>query len=563
MKSFVEGWESAQLYPRDEALPTIESKWSQYCRIGEFEGEKLNQLAILILEAAIRGDRTAASWLLDSFFHWRSDSHLMMGYVNYDEGRYSALDSSCFRGPWETVRSLLGVQAGDDEFEIAKQVLDTTMRARWENLRILLVLILLDWTEENQVGTAFSVDLVVELLEGRNQGLARSRVQPVQNPEAVLVRLLNMQVDSLVREAAELQRPDMVAGRVYNRAGADDLDSLSQSQFWLLVILSVHDVNRTPQLDALLGEGGSDLRLLSRHARHARDLATGGENFAGNRGYAIVAEVRRRLSVVDTVEEACAWSRDILRGFAESAEAAYSAVVANSTISQERLGSIQDEVNKFVLSRANTEFPFTLATSVCQGAGGDGEERVVFTGISKESLAEPSLQDWSDHEAQFYNTDVAGTIAARLVADYIRQRELVPLPEDSEENFAAALTAQALAIQQAGLTPIVLLKNQFPDWVMPYRYQQPELGAQTVTTAPSRAEDVSSVYSYLNGFEAHSVGLNGSGCFVVPKEAFTSLRYAQYGESSCVSVIAEEMGDNKLKVSFTWRFWPDAGEQQT
>lgn len=54
--------------------------------------------------------------------------------------------------------------------------------------------------------------------------------------------------------------------------------------------------------------------------------------------------------------------------------------------------------------------------------------------------------------------------------------------------------------------------------------------------------------------QINSAGFEGKDCFVVPKEAFATIRYEAGTDGAAVNVGVEEVENNKLRVSFAWRF---------
>jgi hypothetical protein len=554
IKKFVEGWEFAQIYPRDEDYVGGDGAWQTHAHAGKFEAAKLNRLAYMILAAASRGDRTCAIWLIDSFMSWATQSHHISHYVNFDERRYRLAGLSSFNEPWSAIRTQLGVEDDEHDATHAKRAFETALRDYWEDLRLVLVLLLFDWSDASQVATSFSLELVTDLLAGRNPKTAQRCLEKLNDVEAILVRFFKMDDDHLIRDAAELQRPEMVAGRVYSRAGADDLDSLLESQVMLLAAIVTSEVSRTLKLDALLAQNSSNLRELSRFQRRATDLADRLDALAIGPSAAVFSIVRSRLDMNGTPADAIDWVSAMLRAFASSAKEVYDSVVSRSTISQARLSSIEDCVNRLVLSGEVTDFPFSVCKSIALGSRAIPEQRLNFTDISRESLAEPSLHEWTPYEASWYNERVVDTIASTIVKKYLREHRTVALSSVDEAQFAAELRQHSSEIRQRGRTPIVLLPLHRPDWVSPYRYPAMGEGPEIIATTPPRAGDAPSVHSYIDGVAAHNISLAGAGCFVVPLEDFVQLNYQLYATERCVQVSVTEEAENKLTVSFCWKF---------
>ena len=100
------------------------------------------------------------------------------------------------------VRNFLdAVPEGQQEITLTGEVIFSALRRYWSDLRLVLVLILLDWTPGNAPQDAFTLELAIALLQGRNlKHGGRVDADALTNQSNVLFRLIRLQLADRVYE---------------------------------------------------------------------------------------------------------------------------------------------------------------------------------------------------------------------------------------------------------------------------------------------------------------------------------------------------------------------------
>lgn len=560
LQRFVEGWEAVRIWESDVEHTNVDDAWAYHARGARFAGAQLDKLVRMILTAISRGDTAAATWLIDSFANWFENQHYLARRFNGRDDRYRFLTFPCLRRPWAEVRSELGpVAVPRDEREAAEDVMVTVLHRYWTDLRLVLVLILLDWTTPSSAHGAFTLDLAASLIKGENPRSGEVTMTPLKNPEQLLFRIMRIELDShsygdlldtLVDDARDLRRPDMMAGRIYSRSGSDDVASLRRAQAHLLIAVGSAAVERQPNVNAIIDRCGTDLQLLDRISRLTSEISSCVGTSAIDMTEPIPAAVRFSVDLPNNLDETRTWMTQMLAATEVSSKAAHQATLANAQISLQRLYAVAVEVSRFVLSQENDEFPFTVATSRNAVVDAGQQNRAAFTGVRKAPLTEPPLEPSPDTENARFNNQIATNVAGQMVWDYLRRHNLVPLPATPERDFLVALTTSVNSLVAQGQTPILLLSSQKPEWTFPYQ----DIPVDGITVRPPNQGDVSSLFSYVNDIAAHAVSLAGAASYVVPLEDFISLQYTLRDASTCISVTAAEMANQTLRVEFVWQF---------
>jgi hypothetical protein len=563
MQNFVEGWEAIRIRDREQRFSVVDDAWASNCRYARFAGAQLSQLCRMILGAVGRGDRAAATWLLESFTKWFGSQYFLDRHMVNDNGHHKFMTFADFQRPWSAIRSEIGVADGANEFSVADVMLTKLLHRYWTDLRLVMALILLDWVAPEQANDSFALELAAALIAGRNPKTGHGEIDGFTNPELILMRLQRIEgtreysaiLDSLISEGSDLRRPAMMSGRIYSRWGADDLESLCRAQGHLLVALTTGQVARTPQLTGLIGHLRTDLQGLAHAARTANEIAESIDVSERDATDSVSAALRQALGHGNDLLDSRVWTKELLKQFADAANMAEQSAIESAPLSGTALKTIAHNVSAFVLSAANQEFPFTISES-CEPVGTDfSVGRLNFNGVRKAPLTEPPLEHFSEHDHEHYGSYLTTAIGAQLVWAYINRNGCTPLPASSGDAFVEGLSTAAQSIRSAGKTPLIILSSQAPPWAAThYGPSDSETWPSSLENRHSNAGDVASLLCYWNGIEAHRVSLTGDGCYVVPKEDFHRLSYTASASGDCVSLGTSTDTAITVKLEFTWSF---------
>lgn len=562
LQHFVEGWEAIRIRGREVPFTTPTEAWEFNSKYARFAGAQLSSLCRMILSAVSRGDSSGAKWLSESFAKWFSSQFFLNRHYVHDNGRSKFMTFQDFQRPWDDIRREIGVDDGVNEIALAETLTTRLLQRYWTDLRLVMVLILLDWVDPSDATGSYALDLASQLISGRNPRTGSEEMDKLVNPESILSRIQRIHAtssycalfDRLVSEATDIRRPSMVAGRVHSYAGADDLQSLCRAQGYLLTAITTFHVRGTPNLRALLNNFDADVRGLSRASRYATEVVDGIDE-SERAGDDIIADVlQHALTGQNNLSQSRDWARELLREFSSKAALTGQSAIAAAPISQPALRSIRRFASAYILGEENNQFPFTISKSIEPAGSQYAPGHRSITGVRKQPLTLPPLETFSEHDYDHYGPILAASIGTKLVQEHIARRALVPLPNTPASEFGVVLTAAAQAITAAGKTPLLIFSSQPPPWAGTYHSPDDSHGWPiSLTNSPPRDTDVPSLICYWNDVEAHRVGLAGDGCYLVEKEDFERVTYAQTTPAGdCLDFEIFSETDITVRLDFTW-----------
>lgn len=564
LKSFVEGWESLALWERRHESGDVEAVWKGCSRTVLLAAAQADQTVSMMLAAVARGDRAAALWLADSFLKWWDNHRHNYGHSESYGHQNQLVTVSATGREWSGIRqSLEGIPQGPEEVAAAADLAATVARRYWSDLRLIAILILLDWSPPNCPEDALAMQIIAGLVKGR--GLkpgGEADNQPLADPRMVLFQLVRMQLideqyasrlDRRVEQAQELRRPDMVAGRVYGRSGADDVQSLAVAQAQLLAtITSGAIVLRS--LEELQQRWECDLQKLERFERLNRNLADCIKGPAYQTKRSNVLVLRKLLGLSDEIDESEEWARTALLGLAERTIQKRNATLRDAKVSQASFDKLGKEISDYVLGQENHIFPFGPRTKLTPELSDGNPRALTVNGVNKAPYTDPPLEEYSNLGTSLHDF-VVKAISAGLVHGYVDANALAELRTDSHAAFLEDIAAQAESLRNRGLTPLLILPTRrVPECARPWRYQisgEPDIGGESVRMR--RLDDVPSLVGYFYDVPAYEAPIEAS-CYVAPKEDFESVLYSTQPGGSCIKSSATPDGDHTLRLRFEWVF---------
>lgn len=567
LQTFIGGWEAIELWEHGEETSNAEEAWARHSRHARFVAVQAEQTVRMLLGAVVRGDRAAALWLADSFLKcW--DKHLYyFDWYHGNGGQNRLLTFACADKKWSDVRELLdAVPEGEQEATTAGEVIATVLRRYWSDLRLVLILILLDWTPADAPKDAFALELAMALLQGRNlKHGGRVDADAFTNTSPVLFRLMRIQLanreyeqmlDKVVESAQELRKPSMVSGRIYSYSGVDDVESLCLAQTQMLAAITAATIEHLPELMSAAKAWAHDLRQLQRFKRLAQLLADCTVSNAFNEKISVTAAIRHAVGLPDNLDEARGWINETFKDLANLAAQTYDKTLEKAKVSQARLNEVAKEVSDYVLGSDNKVFPFTLAPAL-EAVFEAGEPRSLsISGVDKAPYTDPPLESGSSSFLTWSNKYVAEAVGRNLVMDYLKATGATPLRDDSSIEFFADMASRADSLRSQGYLPLLIVSSQHaPEWVYPWRYQREATERPSnVSVRARKSEDVASLLGYFNDVPVHRVPLAGKNCYVIPKEHFHKLMYTIGTDDSCIAVNATGEENHKLRLKFEWSF---------
>jgi hypothetical protein len=560
LQTFIEGWEGLELREADEPY-SPNGAWAKHSRSARFAAAQAEGVVRMLLGAVARGDKAAALWIADSFLKWwDKQRHNFPRYSGYRRWN-PLLTFACVRGEWSDVRKLLdAIPEGPQEVVFAGEVVAGMLHSYWTDLRLLAILILLDWTPADAPENAFTIELAVALMEGFNIKHGEVDVKPLKNPNDVLFRLARIQLadheyeqmlNKVIDNAHDLRKPDMVAGRIYSSSGSHDFESLCLAQGQMLVAIAAGPVEQPRAFAAAMRNWDNDLQRLQTCKRLFEKLGKCIAPEAFTNRSVLTANLRRALQLPENIEEALAWIATAFKDLANLAVEIHDERLTAAEVSQARLDEIGRAVSDYVLSTDNNKFPFSLVSQRKQVPDAGKPRALSFSGVRKQPFTDPPLEN---EDPAWLNNYVVDSIAAGLVEGYINSTNPEPLRLDSKEIFFNDLSKKAEFLRKKRLTPLLLVPVHAPELINPWEYQRGEEGQPAnISVRLPTDSDAAGLIGHFNDVPAYETQIR-EHCYIVAKEHFDVVVYSIWPSGACISVSATPEANHQILLRLEWRF---------
>lgn len=564
---FVGGWESCHLRQKDINLTTADATWTYYSRIALFAASHAEFTVKMIVGAVLRGDKTAAVWLTDSFQKWWNNQRHQFDSNHFGSSVNPLLTFECVHKSWQEISaSLEAVPDGQQEHILAQNVVSTVLRKYWSDLRLVLILILLDWTPADAPSNALTLELISALLLNRDlKHGGNIDADVITNASKVLNRLFHVQLadrdyesrlDKLVEYAQELRTPNMVSGRIYSRSGANDIHSLCVPQCQLLIAIASAEIPQSSYLKHAVAIWANDLQQLERCSRLAKQLEECTESEAYIKKTAITAMIRKDIGLPENLKESHDWVIASLKGIIKLASEAHEDTLERAQLSQSRINEVAEMVSEYVLAGDKETFPFSLKPSLVKSSEVTEPHFFTISGIPKGAFTEPPLEGEGAHLDTTFNEYVYKSVASSVISDKIHSEKHKPLRSDSELSFFEDMQRRADSLHKKGLTPLLLVSEYCClEWLSTWHYLSGRSEhISEVSFQQPREGDCASLIGYFNNIPAHRVPLPKDKCFVAAAEEFEVLKYTPDSNGSPISVTVTQEKDHKISLKFQWSF---------
>lgn len=566
IKTFIEAWEASSYLdictPPDNAL----SKWQALSEQLRLAAEYLRYLVKMFSAAVVRGDRVAALYLVDSLLKWWGSQESQFDGHPLPEYEFPIHTLACIDDEWPTVRSSLeDLPEGNEEPAIARALASILLRRYWVDVRFVVALVLLSWTEASDSDTAFSFELAVALLTGRSyiEGgrVAERGISGFNRVWLHLVRAQNAdrryenRLNGVVRAMFDALEPDRLGGRIFSGWGDSDMQSLLTTQNDLLLAVAG---GRTPfgvfTAMSAVPYWSRDLNRLEQLRQFVRQLS----DALGSPGTAsrlpLVDKLRLALGNAISAEDAQAALTAELNAFATAANEARQTVFANAQVANSRLSLASSAVSRHVLDRQCKTFPLSIATTFAARPRSADLSRINVVNVRKGPFTDPPLESGHDRSIEWYNKLVGEQIASTIVGKYLRTTSPASLPNASADLFLGWLAEHVQSIQRHGGTPAILVPIQnSPAWLRQLREGSGDASG-AFSFGYRRVNDAASVVGHLGDIPIHAAPVAADACYIVPLEDFSTLSYAAFDEDLCVGIEWAPESDKLIRLTFVWDF---------
>lgn len=583
LSAFVAGWENGRPDKPRRSRDAQKVNWAAMPVLARLNVKHIEETARMLLAAVLRGDQAAAEWLADVLSKW-------WGTLDFDHEPYQLYDKTAFitvddlKLDWPAFCAKFGLESADDEAQerlrpaLQQGAFQAALRNYWTDVRFLSIELMLDWVRTVPVATAGS-SLAFEIASGfltgkqwKSGGLAVDALSDLLPPEYLVAKVRQFaasgewrggyvgRLDRFVERVKDMRRPNMVSSRVYSFGGADDVESLQESQLELLAVLANSDWDLPRSLQRQLDvwfdprfDQYSSIEIL--RSRLKSWLARLGEQPGLSADHIGLLKARGRPGV--TAQAAIEYVRTGLLAAQQALEGRREETLAAQPIDPNRLLEIGRFASSTGFGKEKGRFPvhlFPIGSTVETLE----DFTLSFTQVRRGELTQMQMEQRAVNEEEYFADAMAQQVAIVVLRDVLHRSDIKEVAVHDAEAYWKALKAESQKILAKGGMPILLLDNSTrPDWV--WDWQHSDFGAEHKRPDDlqvRRREGQGAGYLCdFNDIEVYVAPLPIGQSILLSREAFRALIFTNYDNDRFVKVEVEELNGTKnlvdLKLTFS------------
>lgn len=591
LNDFVGGWENGRPdKPRRNRDPHA-LDWATLPGLARLNVKHIEETARMLLAAVSRGDQAAAEWLADVLSKW-------WGTLDFDHEPYQLYDKKMFITiddlglAWPAFCKKFGLEVDDPGSQerlrpiLQQGAFQAALRNYCTDVRLLTVELMLDWVRAvpaASASTSLAFEIAAGLLSGKQWkggGQAVDSLSDLSPPKYLVAKVRQFaasgewrsgyvgRLDRFVERVKDMHRPNMVSSRVYSFGGADDVESLQESQLELFAVLTTGawSLPRSLQrqldvwFDARFDQYSSIDILRSR-------LKSWLERLDAQPGLSVehIDLMKARVKPGVPAQTAIDQVKAGLLAAQQALEDRREETLAAQPIDPDRLLEIGRYASTAGFSKDKGHFPVHLFTIESTAENLEGFT-LTFTQVRRGELTQLQMEPRAGNEAEFYADAMAQQVAVVVLSDVLHRSEIKEVAVQDAETYWKALQAEAHLITAKGGMPILLLDNATrPDWV--WDWQHADFGAthkRPDDLQVRRQEGHGDGYQCdFNDIEVYVAPIPIGQSLLLSKEAFRILTFTDYGEGRFVraDVVELEGAKNLVDLQLTFSRRVEIGEQ--
>lgn len=585
LSAFVGGWENGRPDKPRRNRDAHALDWATLPGLARLNVKHIEETARMLLAAVLRGDQAAAEWLADVLSKW-------LGTLAFDHEPYQLYDKTAFITiddlglAWPAFCTKFGLESDDAESQerfspdLQQGAFQAALRNYWTDVRLLTIELMLDWVRAVPAATASSslaFEIAAGLLTGKQWkggGQAVDSLSELSPPEYLVAKVRQIaasgewrggyvgRLDRFVERLKDMRRPNMVSSRVYSFGGADDVESLQESQLELLAILGTgawslpHSLQR--QMDVWFDarfDQYSSIDILRGRLKSWLERLDAQPGLSVEHIDLMKARVRHGVPAQAAIEHAKAG----LLAAQQALEGRREETLAAQPIDRNRLLEIGCYASATAFSKEKGHFPVHLFP-IGSTAENLEDFTLTFTQVRRGELTQLQMEQRAVNEAKYFADAMAQQVAVVVLSDVLHRSEVKELAVQDAEAYWKALQAEAHLVVAKGGTPILLLDNATrPDWV--WDWQRADFGAtrkRPDNLQVRRREGRGAGYQCdFNDIEVYVAPLPIGQSLLLSREAFRALTFTDYGDGRFVQAEVVELEGAKnlvdLKLTFSRR----------
>lgn len=592
LSTFVAGWENGRPDKPRRNRDAHAVDWTTLPGLARLNVKHIEETARMLLAAVLRGDQAAAEWLADVLSKW-------WGSLAFDHEPYQLYDKTAFITiddlglAWSAFCAKFGLEADDAASQerlrpaLQQGAFQAALRNYWTDLRLLTVELMLDWVRSVPSASASSslaFEISAGLLTGKqwkSGGQAGESLNDLSPAEYLVAKVRQFaasgewrsgyvgRLDGFVERVKDMRRPNMVSSRVYSFGGADDVESLQESQLELFAVLATGPWSLPRSLQRQL-----DIWFDARFNQYSSiDILRGRlkswlERLDALPGLSLAhidlmkALVRPGVSASEAIDHVKAG----LLSAQEALESRREATLAAQPIDPNRLLEIGRYASSAGFSKEAGRFPVHLFPI---GSTTETLEdfTLTFTQVRRGELTQLQMEQRAVNEAEHFADAMAQQVAVVVLRDVLHRSDIKEISVHDGEAYWKALQAESGLIVAAGGTPVLLLDNATrPDWVWDWQHADVDSPHKRPEDLKVRRRDGQGAgyQCDFNDIVVYVAPLPIGQSLLLSSRAFRELTFTDCGEGRFVraEVVELEGGKNLVNLKLTFSRKVEVGERR-
>ena len=583
LSTFVAGWENGRPDNPRRRGNARALDWATLPGLARLNAKHIEETGRMLLAAVFRGDQAAAEWLADVLSKW-------WGTMSFDHEPIQLYDKTTFITiddlglEWPVFCTKFGLEAEDFATQrqlkpvLQRGAFQAALRNYWTDVRLLTVELMLDWIRSVPVAYASSslaFEITTGLLTGKqwkSGGQSDDSLSALSPPVYLAAKARQFaasgewhggyigRLDKFVERVKDMRRPNMVSSRIYSFGGADDVESLQESQLELFAILAtgIWNLPRSlqRQLDVWFDTRIDQYRSIDIFQRRLKSWLERLDTLPGL-SVEHIDLMKARVKEGVLAKTAIDQVRAGLHATQQALEDRREETLAAQPIDQNRLIDICRYASRTGFSKDRGHFPVQLFTI---GTTADNLEDFTLTinQMRRGELTQLQMDQRAVNEEEYFADAIAQQVAIVIINDVLHRSDIKEIAVRDGEAYWKALQAESGVIVAKGGSPILLLDNATrPDWV--WDWQHADFGS-----TQKRPDDLQVRRREGQG-DGYLCDFNNIAVYVAPlpigqslllsSESFHALTFTNYGYGQFVRAEVIELIDNKnlvdLKLTFS------------
>lgn len=592
LSTFVAGWENGRPDKPRRRRDAQKLDWAALPALARLNVKHIEETARMLLAAVIRGDQAAAEWMADVLSKWwdaLAFDH--EPYQLYDKTAFITIDDLALQ--WPAFCAKFGLVSDDDEVNerlmptLQQGALQAALRNFWTDARLLSIELMLDWVRTvpiASVGGSLAFEIACGLLTGKqwkSGGQAVDSLRDLSPAEYLVAKARQFaasgewrggyvgKLDRFIERVKDMRRPNMVSSRVYSFGGADDVESLQESQLELLAVLANSDWTLPRSLQRQLDvwfdprfDQYSSIEILRSRLKSWLDRLEQEPGLSADH----IDLLKERVRPGVTARAGIANMKAGLLATQQALDGRREETLAAQPIDPDRLLEIARFASATAFAKEQGRFPVHLFPIESTTEALE-DFTLTFTQVRRGELTQMLMEQRAVNEEEYFADAMSQQVAIVVLSDVLHRSDIKEVAVQDAEAYWRALKAEAQLILTRGGKPILLLDNSTrPDWV--WNWQHSDFGAdhkRPDDLQVRRREGMGAGYVCdFNDIEVYVAPLPIGQSILLSGDTFRLLTFTDFGDGRFVKVEVAELegARNLVDLKLTFSRKVEAGQSR-